>query len=270
MQRITYLVPLMSFCLSAVVFAQEAKKEESKGVKPAEVTKNVREPKALDIVKKADTAIRKITSVQYTARREISGPLAERLSPAEATVIYRMESPEDLRKFRTSVKMKPRHSEEELRFTVGSDGDLFYLIDAAKKIVYEDMDPAVAGNRGGVAKGLILEEYTVPEPCDDELNADTVGYQGTQAVGCEDCYVIRVVNKRSRESIWYFSTKDYLPRRRDTLFKNRQGETSRYTVTLTDLVVGPTIDDNTFKLVVPEGFTETDEFAPDLKRNSPQ
>ncbi len=86
----------------------------------------------------------------------------------------------------------------------------------------------------------------------------------------EDCYVIRVVNKRRRESIWYFSTKDYLPRRRDTLFTNRQGATSRYTITLTDLVVGPTIDDNTFKLVVPEGFTETDEFAPDLKRRSPQ
>ena len=188
---------------------------------------------------------------------------------AEGSVIA-MTPTEGSPKFRVNVTMKPLYSEEELRFTVGSDGDLSYLIDPAKRMVYADIDPAVAGNRGGVAKGLVMEEYTAPGPFDDELNATTVGYQGTQAVGGEDCYVIRVANKRSRESIWYFSTKDFLPRRRDTLFKNRQGETSRYTITLTDLVVGPTIDDNTFKLVVPEGFTETDEFAPDLKRRSPQ
>ena len=87
MQRSTYLLPALSFCLSAVVLAQDAKKEESQEVKPGEVKKNVREPKALEIVKKADTAIRKITSVQYTAKREFSGPLAERRSPAEGAVI---------------------------------------------------------------------------------------------------------------------------------------------------------------------------------------
>ena len=270
MKRITFLVPTLSFLFSVIAFGQVVEKAESEGATPAEVTKNVREPKALDIIKKADTAIKKITSVQYRSSREISGPMSERLSPASGVVLYSMESPQGIPKYRVTVRMKPRHSEEELRFTVGSDGDLFYLIDPAKKIVYEDMDPAVAGNRGGVARGLVMAEYTAPDPFGDELKADTVAYQGTQSVGGEDCYVVRVVYGRGQESIWYFSTKDYLPRRRDSLFESGQGATSRFTVTLTDLVVRPKLDDNAFKLKVPEGFTKTDEFAPDLERKSPQ
>lgn len=269
MQR-TYWVLLLSFCLSAAVFAQVVEKEESDGDKPAEVAKNVRELKAIEIIKKADAAIKKVTSVQYTSRREISGPLAKRLSPAQGTVIYTMKSPEDPPKYRIGVRMKPRNSEEELRFTVGSDGDLFYLIDPAKKMVYADIDPAVAGNRGGIAQGLVMQEYLAADPFGDELKADTIAYQGTQSVDGEDCQVVRVVYGRGQESIWYFSTQDYLPRRRDRLFKGREGEVSGLTVVLTDLVVSPTPDDNAFKLEAPQGFTKTDEFAPDLKRRLPQ
>jgi len=94
-------------------------------------------------------------------------------------------------------------------------------------MVYADIDPAVAGNRGGVANGLIMEEYTDLDPFVDELNANTVGYQGTESVDSEDCYVVRVLHRRGQESIWYFSTKDYLPRRRDSLFKSREGGVSR-------------------------------------------
>ena len=269
MQR-TYRVLLLSFCISAAVFALVVEKKESDRDKPTEVAKNVREPKALEIVRKADAAIKKVISVQYTSRREISGPLAKRFSPAQGTVIYATKSPEDLPKYRISVRMKPRNSEEELRFTVGSDGDLFYLIDPAKKMVYADIDPSVAGNRGGVARGLVMQEYMAADPFGDELKADTVAYHGTQSVDGEDCHVVRVVYGRGQESTWYFSKKDYLPRRRVSLFGSREGEVSRFTVTLTDLVVRPTLDDNAFKLKVPQGFTKTDEFAPDLKRSSPQ
>ena len=190
MQRTNWAL-LLSFCLSAAAFGQVVEKEKSNRDKPAAVAKNVREPRALEIVKKADTAIKKVTSVQYTSRREISGPLAKRLSPAQGTVIYKMKSLEDPPKYRTSVRMKPRNSEEELWFTVGSDGDLFYLIDPAKKIVYEDMDPAVAGNRGGVARGLVMQEYMATDPFGDELKADTLAYRGTESADGEDCHMVR-------------------------------------------------------------------------------
>ncbi len=138
MQRTYYWVLLLSFCLSAAVFAQVVEKEESDGDKPAEVAKNVRDLKAIEIIKKADAAIKKVTSVQYTSRREISGPLAKRLSPARGTVIYTMKSPENPPKYRTSVRMKPRNSEEEVRFTVGSDGDLFYT-DRVVKLRFSEL-----------------------------------------------------------------------------------------------------------------------------------
>jgi len=133
MQRINYLVLPLSFCLTAVAPAQTVKQQESGGVNPAKITKNTREIKALEIMKKVDSAIKKVTSVQYTAKREMSGPLAKRLSPAEGAVINTMASSDGLRKFRVSIRMKPLHSEEVLRFTVGCDGDMSYLIDPAKK-----------------------------------------------------------------------------------------------------------------------------------------
>ncbi len=115
-----------------------------------------------------------------------------------------------------------------------------------------------------------MQEYMAADPFGDELKADTVTYDGPQSVDGEDCQVVRVVYRRGQESIWYFSRKDYLPRRRDRLFESREGATSRITVVLTDLVVSPTLDDNAFKLEAPQGFTQTDEFAPDLKRRLPQ
>ena len=115
-----------------------------------------------------------------------------------------------------------------------------------------------------------MQEYMAADPFGDELKADTLAYRGTESVDGEDCQVVRVVYGRGQKSIWYFSTKDYLPRRRDSLFAGRESAESRFTVVLTDLVVSPTLDENAFKLKVPEGFTKTDEFAPDLKRRSPQ
>ena len=115
-----------------------------------------------------------------------------------------------------------------------------------------------------------MREYVAADPFGDELKADTVAYDGTQSVDGEDCQVVRVVYGRGQKSIWYFSTKDYLPRRRDSLFAGREGAESRFTVVLTDLVVSPTLDDNAFKLEAPQGFTKTDEFAPDLERRLPQ
>ena len=71
MQRTYYWVLLLSFCLSAAAFTQVVEEEQSDRDKPAEVAKNVRDSKAIEIIKKAVAAIKKVTSVQYTAKREL-------------------------------------------------------------------------------------------------------------------------------------------------------------------------------------------------------
>lgn len=263
MKRSKHLLAALSLCLATVVFAQDDQKKEEK---PAEMKTNTRDAKALEILKKVDASIKKVHSVQYSSRTEATGAAAARSGAAEGTVIASENPPDGPRKYRIHIKTKRPGSEEVLEFTIGSDGDLFYLIDPALKVVYADIDPAVAGNRGRMARGLTMGEYLHPRPFDDELNADSVELVGTKPVGDEECYVVRVLYKGGQgESIWFFSKKDYLPRRREMLFTSRRtGEKGRTIITLSNLVVAPTFYDDPFKLEVPQGFKKTDDFAPDL------
>ena len=64
-----------------------------------------------------------------------------------------------------------------------------------------------------------------------------------------------------QESVWFVSTKDYLPRRRDSIFI-RDGERQGTQIVLTSLEVDPKFTKSPFKLELPEGFTKTDDFAP--------
>ncbi len=263
MKRSKHLLAALTLCLTTVVFAQDEPKNEAK---PAELKTNTRDAKALEILKKVDTSIKKVHSVQYSSRTEAMGFAAARAGSAEGTVMASETPPNGPLKYRIHVKAKRPGSEEVLEYTVGSDGDLFYLINPAKKVVYADIDPAVAGNRGQMAQGLTMREYLHPRPFDDELNADAVELVGTKPVGDQECYVVRVVYQGGQgESIWFFSKKDYLPRRREVLFANpATGEKGRRIITLSNVVVAPKFYDDPFKLVVPHGFKKTDDFAPNL------
>jgi outer membrane lipoprotein-sorting protein len=63
------------------------------------------------------------------------------------------------------------------------------------------------------------------------------------------------------ETIWYFSTKDYLPRRRVRPFTSPQGA-GTFEYVLTDLEVSPKVEDSLFTLNLPEGYERIDDFAP--------
>jgi thiol-disulfide isomerase/thioredoxin len=56
------------------------------------------------------------------------------------------------------------------------------------------------------------------------------------------------------ESIWYFSTTDFLPRRVDRIGKDDAGEIMGTALTLKNVQVDPKFTRDPFALVVPEGF----------------
>lgn len=257
------LLPL-SLCLTTVALAQQA---EAEAAKPTEAKANTKDPRAIEILKKVDTAIKKVHSVQYTSKTEATGFLTARVGIAEGTVIESAQPPGGPRKYRIQMTFQRSPSQEGSEFTVGSDGELYYLIDPAKKTVYADTNPAVLGNRAQLAQGyqgIVLSEYLHPTPFDDELNADTVELKEPQEVGNEECHVVRVLYAGGRgESIWFFSKKDYLPRRREMVITRRMsGMKGKIIKTLSNLVVNPTLPDDAFKFQVPEGFKRTDGFAP--------
>ena len=140
---------------------------------------------------------------------------------------------------------------------------MFYLVDKAAKKAYEDIDPAVIGTRGRVIPAIAMVEFVHPTPFSDEINGRSQELKGITKVGDEECFEIHVVYAAgNQESHWFFSTKDYLPRRRDSIFTGQDGQRQGRQVILTSLEVDPKFEKSPFKLVLPEGFTKTDDFAP--------
>ena len=70
-----------------------------------------------------------------------------------------------------------------------------------------------------------MAEYIHPRPFSDEINAEKAVMKGTTKVGDEECYQIHVVyrNARGAEAMWYFSKKDFLPRRVDRIRPGQDG-----------------------------------------------
>lgn len=217
----------------------------------------------VEILKKADEASKAAEFVQYTAMAQGTGAAESRVGKASGTVILKGRKNDAPVQYRFEAKVQRPGSSDENEITVGSDGKTYFLIDAKAKKVYEDIDPAVVGTTGRAVGGLVMGEYGSAKPFSDEIEGKKQELKGTTKVGDEDCYEIHVVyTQESAEATWFFSKKDFLPRRVDRFFQMPTGEKGSTQLVVTKLTVDPKLDKDPFKLVVPEGFTKVDDFAP--------
>ena len=222
-------------------------------------------PDPIEILKKADAAIKEVDAVAYTARSTPTG-IAENFVTAaegEAIVVGWRDDWNQPEKFYVHLKTTKRGSDEPLELTGGGDGDMFFLIDHSEKKAYEDMDPNVMGSSGQTLQAFGMREFVHDKPFDDELDAPTVRYEGTEEVNGEECHKIFVeYADQNQKSTWFFDTDDYLPRRRVRHFSfGEQGE-GTFTIEIVKLEVNPEIDASTFKIKLPEGYEQIDDFAP--------
>ena len=145
----------------------------------------------------------------------------------------------------------------------GSDGETYFLIDHLTQKAYRDFDPAVMGSGGQALGGIGMAEFVHPAPFDDEIHAESAELQGKETVAGVECHKIHVVYSGGRgESTWFFSTEDFLPRRRVRHFEIPQMGKGTLDITLTELEVDPEIGPDTFQMKLPEGYEQIDDFAP--------
>ncbi len=221
----------------------------------------------VEILKKVDAAAKAVKTVSYHARFGAEGAAAKQTPTMEGDVIFVAGEGDSMMpgKMCVDVKVKMPDSEEVRSIKVGSNGEDFYLIEHKDKTVYADMDPAVLGRGGQMAQALLMIEFIHPTPFSDEINAEKTELLGSVKIGDEDCYHIRVNYKNANNQVaeWYMSKKDFLPRRCDRISPMRDGNGTRHThLILTKLDANPKIDDKTFTLTKPEGYTLSDDFAP--------
>jgi hypothetical protein len=240
---------------------QEAKKE-TKGPTKKPVTHD----QAVAFLKKVDAAAKAVKSVKYKGSfTRIQGD--QRSEIVEGAAYMAGEFTGGYTVFKFDVTVRRGGSEEVLKFTAGGDGEEFYLVDHQTKMVYADLDPAVIGFDGRTAQSIGMIEFIHATPFSDEIHATSCEMKETATVGGEACQVIRVVYAGGIGQVadWYFSKKDFLPRRvdRHMEFGGRKMSTEQI---VTDLVVDPKVERKELAPFVPEGFTKTDDFAPGRTR----
>ncbi|MBU0718719.1 MAG: hypothetical protein KJ749_10760 [Planctomycetes bacterium] len=220
---------------------------------------------AMEIMKKAEQAAKKIKLARYTAEYKATGWVTKHVPHVEGTAVIGEPSEYDLLRFFAEIKLTPYDTKETTQVSAGCDGDLSYLIDHQAKMVYADIDPAVLGAHERDIQRLLVREFVAEEPFADELKAKKMELQDEVQVGDEKCHQVRVELQPGRAAIWSFSKKDLLPRRIERVYANREdpeAEPGTTTLTLTNLVAETKFRIEPFKLAVPPGFTKTDEFAP--------
>jgi outer membrane lipoprotein-sorting protein len=231
------------------------------GQDPAKKSADLTDP--IEILKKADAACKAVDFIQYTASVSGEGAAKSLVPNASGTVVLKDWGKSGPAQYRFEAKIERPGSSDVTEITVGSDGKSYFLINTKEKKVYEDIDQAVVGTAGRSVGLLTMAEYVHPEPFSDEIKGTRQELKGSTKVGDEDCYEIHVTYAEAgQEATWFFSKKDFLPRRVDRFRKMPTGEKGSSQLIVTKLTVDPKIDKDPFKLIVPEGFTKIDDFAP--------
>ena len=217
---------------------------------------------ARQIVEKAAAALKEVKQARYKARYFGTGWIRVVTPDIEGRVIVGEPSEYDIVRFQCDVKMTPSRSSETVELVAGSDGELFYVIDRQRKLVYADADEAVLGTRGRDPRRVVMYTFVSENPLAKLIETEDLVLRDDVEVGGEPCYAIESVRPDSRASTLYVSKKDFLPRRVDSKLQHETYGAASTKLEISDLAVTLECRPEAFQLTVPEGFTRTNDFAP--------
>jgi len=216
----------------------------------------------VEILKRMNDATKAVTTVAYDVEFDGTGDAGKFVATGKGSVILMGWTGQSAEKYRVDVEATKPGADKPRRVSAGADGENFYLIDHDEKKAYQDIDPAVVGSAGQLVFGSLVLEFVHPTPFDDEVNGKAHELKGTESVAGTDCYVVAVEYANGQKATWCIGKEDFLPRRRIDHFDRPGMGKGDVRKTITKLVVDPKLNDDSFKLNLPEGFTKVDDFAP--------
>jgi thiol-disulfide isomerase/thioredoxin/outer membrane lipoprotein-sorting protein len=222
------------------------------------------EPNPKDIVKKADAATKAVKAVSYAGEFHGEGRFKDQVPKITGKAMLKKGGDEEnagqpiwaslKASFRVEGKIQPPDEDEAAAFTVVFNGKQGLRLAPADK-TFGRADGAKAAALVGPAESLLMQEYIHPNPFGDEINGQTLKYEGTKKIGDVDCDVIYVVYQAGAgKARWFFGKDDHLPRRVDRIMG---GDKDAVVLVVTDLKLDPKIDEATFSVKPPEGYKET-------------
>jgi outer membrane lipoprotein-sorting protein len=234
-------------------------------VLPAAAEEAAQSPQAVEILRKADAAIKKVDSVRYHVKSVPEGVATRFRAPAEGVAVLsgwdeEMDAP---RGFFAQVRTTMGESGEPFELTGGGDGETFFVLDHGTKKAYEDMDPGVLGGGARALRGVQVLEFVHDAPFDDELGAESITLEGERSVFGEVCHAIRVKYAGGQgESTWLFSKADFLPRGRIQHFTIPDAGEGKIETIISVLEVNVEVSPDLFRMHLPEGYERVDDFMP--------
>lgn len=235
---------------------------------PAEI--RARGLDAIEILRKVDEATKAVQAVEYTGRLEGKAAAEARTLIVEGSVVMSgaVEMPRTggmvaPKRYRCDVTTTDPHSGKTRHLAIGTDGASFYLIDHDARKVYHGPTSEVLGTVSRPAVALWMREFIHPEPFRDEINGDAQILMGSKKIGDEDCHEIHIKYKDAiGEAVWWFSKRDFLPRGVQRVMNTPSGQRAIQQWQITNLVADPTLAEDAFRLVIPEGYEKVEGNAP--------
>lgn len=210
------------------------------------------DPKALEVLTRADAATRTVKACTYHAEFYAEGEYAKRVPRIEGSFVGRGSRTGFVRKLfghdeaklpsmRAKYTVFPLSGEKNKKeMDVATDGKCVTLTDLGEKYW---MTQDIAGGEVLLdgARQLYMLEFFHPTPFSDELNGRSQTYEGTKEVGGVVCDVVYVkYQMQGLEARWYFGQEDHLPRRVDRIYLSGRFTGVR-TLSISNLNVRPTI-----------------------------
>lgn len=215
------------------------------------------------ILKKADEATRAVKAVSYSTTIAPTGAAKGRRPRFQGQAFLYGWAHGGPARFRHNITQKNSGEDKTQSFTAGKDDENFYLIDHQTKTAYVDIDPQVMGKMSRTIRNFAMLEFVHPAPFSDEINGTSQKLEGIEDIAGEPCYKIHVEYAvGGPQANWFFSTKDFLPRRVVRLFNTPGGQTAGLQTTVTHLKIIQSDSKDLSEFKLPEGYKQTDDFAP--------
>lgn len=223
------------------------------------------DPKALEVLRQADAATKRVKACSYEAEFSAEGQLAMRLPTIKGTFmarsartgfVNRMFGANETRMpaIRAKLTISPSKGEKEPKsLDVASDGKIVTLCNLNERY-WMTQNIGSGEVLLDAAKQLYMLEFFHPTPFSDELNGKVQTYEGVQEVGGVTCDVVYVVYQMAGlEARWYFGQEDHLPRRVDRVHKGLLSRGVR-TLTISNLDIRPNFTAADFRPPCPREF----------------
>jgi thiol-disulfide isomerase/thioredoxin len=217
-------------------------------------------PEAVELLNKATVAAKKLTAISYEATISAEGGMAATYPKFQGKVTARRGSTDFTHAFMVEGTMTIPGKPDPMPFKFATDGTEAFHIDPTTKTFMSGRP-----QEKGISLGnpLFQPRYLHEAPFKDAMESQTLKYEGVATRDGVECQIVSfsVIGPGTQAVRLFLSKQDLLLRRMETsvnapALPGQPAMNGTLVFTVTNFNLQPKIDDGTFRLQCPPGFTQ--------------